>query len=397
MTRAARRRPWYAGPVMPERQRRRLDEIVGELLAPLLHAQPRPGGWRLAGWDVEQGICVTIARGDEWVLIEFERRDGSRPCFARTLRFNVHARHAFASSRPLGEQARRAVEQLVAMVRQREQALPLLPRETTTRHAEVREIEVERMLMPQGPGHYYLNAYAGCMIGCPFCYVAERADLSRELEGRPSLPWGRYVDVKINAAEVLRREVETLPPGFVRMSPILTDPYQPIERTYRITRQCLEVLVDRGFTPGILTRAGRVREDIDLLSRFPRAMVGISIPTDDDEIRKIFEPGGDPIDERIDAIEACHRAGLVTIAVVQPMLPMDPEKLASRLAGFARVVRIDRMYEIERARPLYERAGRLDAMTDEFFATTEASLRQALGARGVSVDPVDDLSFLLDG
>lgn len=382
---------------MPERRVRRLDDVVGELIAPLLHAQARPGGWRLASWDVEQGICVTLARGDEWVLVELERRDERKPCFARTQRFNVIARYAFASARPLGDGARRAVEQLLQMVRHRERSLPVVQREVATGHAEVREIEVERMLMPQGPGHYYLNAYAGCMIGCSFCYVADRADLSRELEGRRPLPWGRYVDVKVNAAEVLRREVETLPPGFVRMSPILTDPYQPLERTYRVTRQCLEVLVGRGFTPGILTRAGRVREDIDLLRRFPRAMVGISIPTDDDEVRKAFEPGGDPIEERLVAIEECHRAGLVTVAVVQPMLPMDPERLAARLAGFARVVRIDRMYELERARPLYERAGRVDAMTDEFFATTEASLRRALDARGVNVDPIDDLSFLLDG
>jgi DNA repair photolyase len=259
----------------------------------------------------------------------------------------------------------------------------------------VREIVVERMLVAQAPGHYYLNAYAGCLIGCEFCYVAGRAELSRRLEGRAELPWGRYVDVKINAAEVLRREVLSLPPGFVRMSPILTDPYQPLEKTYRITRQCLEVLLGTGFVPAVLTRAGRVREDAALLARFPRAAVGLSVPTDDDGIRQVFEPGGDPIEERFEALLACQRAGVTTVAVVQPMLPMDPERLAERLASCARAVRIDRMYDGERVRHLYARAGRLDAMEDGFFERTHARLREALAARGVAVDPLDDLGGIV--
>ena len=370
---------------------------MGELLGPLLSARPPPGGWRLASWDVEQGICVTLARGDEWILVELEDRDDDRPCYARTRRFNVCAGPVLAPGQALGAGARRAVDQLVELVRRREAALPVLPREQAPRGSEVREILVDRALIPQAPGHYYLNAYVGCMIGCEFCYLAERAELSRRLEGRSEVAWGRYVDVKINAPEVLRREVAASPPGFVRMSPILTDPYQPLERTYRITRQCLEVLLGTGFVPGVLTRAGRVREDAELLSRFPRAVVGISIPTDDDAVRRAFEPGGDPIEERLAALEACHRAGILTVAVIQPMLPMDPDRLAARLAPFVRAVRVDRMYGGERVRRLYERAGRLDAMEDEFFARTERALRGALEARGVRLDPLDDFGPLLGG
>ena len=58
------------------------------------------------------------------------------------------------------------------------------------------------------------------------------------------------------------------------MSPIITDPYQPLERKYRITRACLEVLADAGFSPIILTRAARVVEDIDVLADCPGAAVG---------------------------------------------------------------------------------------------------------------------------
>src|ERR1700722_18369379 len=223
---------------------RALDAIASELLEPLRRAEPTPAQWRLIGWDDEQGLQVSLARGDQVLMVELEALDAGRPCYARTARFNVCARPSFQADRPLESDERRVVDQFVAMIRSRERTLPLLARARAARGAEVREIEVDRLLMPEGRGHYYINPYAGCMIGCAFCYVADRAELSHSLEGAASLPWGRYVDVKTNAAEVLRREVREHPPGIVRLSPILTDPYQPLEKRYRVTRGCLEVLHD---------------------------------------------------------------------------------------------------------------------------------------------------------
>ena len=374
---------------------RTIEAMMEELIGPLLHARPSPNGFRLAGWDVEQGLCITIARGDEWVLIELEERDESRDCHARTARFNVCARYQFRPDQALGNPARRAVDQLVELVRRREEMLPRVAREEAKGGSEVREILVDRVLMAQAKGHYYLNPYVGCMIGCAFCYVADRAELSRKLEGRARYPWGRYVDVKVNAPEVLARELANAEPGFVRMSPILTDPYQPLEKKYRITRGCLEKMIGTGFVPGVLTRGARVREDVELLARIPRAAVGMSIPTDDDSVRRAFEPGADSIEARIEALAACHAAGIMTVAVVQPMLPMNPERLAAMLAPHVRAVRVDRMHRMDRALPLYQAAGRLDASSDAFFAETSARLLTALASHGVSVDPLDDLGGLL--
>jgi DNA repair photolyase len=233
------------------------------------------------------------------------------------------------------------------------------------------------------------------MIGCPFCYVAPRADLSRALDGQARRAWGRWVDVKVDAPEVLRREVRSLPPGPVRMSPILTDPYQPVERTYRVTRRCLEVLLEAGFSPVVLTRGARVVEDVELLARFPRAAVGLSIPTDDDAVRRRFEPGADPIDARLDALAQCRAAGLRTFIAVQPMLPMDPARLVDLSAPHAHVARVDRMYSLDRVRHLYDAAGCPEAMTDEFFARTGAALSEGYAARGVHVDALDDMDALL--
>jgi DNA repair photolyase len=380
-----------------QRVRRELDALVGELLAPLLAAHPRPGGWRLVGWDVEQGISISLGRGDVVLLVELEPRDETRDCYSRTSRFNVCARRAFDAGESLTDDERRAVDQLVGLLAEREREMPHRDRPATASRVAVREIEVDRVLMPEGRGHYYVNPYVGCMIGCAFCYVAERADMSRALEGLPAVPWGRYVDVKINAAEVLRRELKEHPPGVVRMSPILTDPYQPLERRYRITRACLEALLEMGFTPCVLTRAALVAEDVALLARFPRAAVGLSIPTDDDRVRASFEPGADCIDDRFAALERCHAAGIQTFGAVQPVLPMDVERLVARMAPLVSAVRIDRMHQMARALPLYEAAGRVDAAGDRFFAETIAKLRDGFQGKGVAVDDLDDLAGLVRG
>jgi DNA repair photolyase len=235
--------------------------------------------------------------------------------------------------------------------------------------------------MPEGRGQYYLNPYVGCAIGCEWCYVAERADFSRELEGLPRLSWGRWVDVKQNAPEVLRQEVARHTPGIVRLSPIVTDPYQPLERRFRITRGCLEVLLEAGFSPCILTRSSRVLDDLPLLARFPHAAVGFSIPTDDDAVRRVFEPGAEPIEDRIEALQRLKEAGLSTFAVIQPVLPGNPERLAERLSPLIDVVRVDRMY----------------GPGAHGEPQQEAALRDAFSRRGVPESELDDLSPVLSG
>ena len=316
------------------------------LFAPLLRAQPAGSQWRVVSHDTEQGLCISLARGARVLLVELEPRDASRPCFARTRRFNVSVRPRFDDG-DLDDAERRLVMGVVGVVGAREGALPVIaPRSEPVRGSAVRAVRASRVLVPEGRGQYYLNPYAGCMIGCPYCYVDERADLSRALDGQPRHAWGRWVDVKVDAPEVLRREVRNLPPGPVRMSPILTDPYQPLERAYRITRGCLEVLLEAGFSPVILTRGARVVEDIDLLSRFARAAVGMSLPTDDDSVRARFEPGADSVDARVDALARLHGAGLRTFLAVQPMLPMDPARLVARTAPYVHTVRVDRMLSL---------------------------------------------------
>lgn len=369
--------------------------MAREMLAPLLDGQVSFPGWRLIGWDAEQGICLLFEseRGG-WVLVELEGRNDALDCYARTERFNVCARRQFDDA-PFTELERRLVDDVVTAVRKREHGLPNLDRPPSDRRTIVREVLVDRLLMPEGKGQYYINPYVGCMIACPFCYVIDRADFSRGLEGLPRLPWGHHLDVKINAASVLRGEVAGLGRGLVRMSPILTDPYQSIERRYRITRQCLEVLAETEIAPVVLTRAPRILDDLDLLRAFPRALVGFSIPTDRDEMRRIFEPNADPIEERFAALRELHAAGVRTFAVIQPMLPMDPDRLVGNIAPYVRAVRLDRLYFGDRIHHVYTQHGLEEFAGDAYAQRTLRHLERAFRDRGVAVYSLDDLEPLL--
>lgn len=371
-----------------------LAELGRRLWQPILEATG--ARWRAIGWDVEQGITLTLEGPDGAVLlVELERRDDARDCSARTARFNVCARRT-SDAAPLGAEERAVVQQVVELVRRREGLLPIAPVAQPLSRGGVREVRVERMLMTEGPRRYYVNPYAGCMVGCEFCYVAERADLSRSLVGAPAARWGRWVDVKTNAAEVLREELRAAPPGLVRMSPILTDPYQGPEARYGITRACLTVLRDApGFVPGILTRESRILRDLELLRSFPRAGVGFSIPTDDDRVRRAFEPRADPIERRLEALEACSRAGLVTFLVVQPVLPMDAARLVALTAPWVRAVRVERMHDAARVAHLYTAAGCEHAADPAWGDRVAGELRAAFRERGVLVDDQDDLAGLL--
>lgn len=375
--------------------RRELEDVGRFLLAPIIAPRRPHPGWRLISWDVEQGLSLVLDRGGHLILVELEAADPQLDCYARTKRFNVCARRHFSANVPLDDADRGLVDAIVRVVQRREGRLPDFDRPTTTRRLGLREIEVERVLMPEGDGHYYLNPYVGCLIGCEFCYVAPRADFSRQLEGLPHLPWGRYVDVKVNAADVLRQEVSRLPPGIVRLSPIVTDPYQSLERSYRITRQCLEVLLEAGFTPVILTRAALVLDDLPLLRRFKLASVGFSIPTDDDRMRQRFEPGADPVEERQAALAQCQAAGLHTTAIIQPVLPMDPDRLVAQVSPLVKAVRVDRMHHVARYRHLYAQHGLEHATEPAFFDRLIPLLEHGFTEHGVALDEMDDLARLL--
>lgn len=365
-----------------------LQGRMSDLVAPLRQA---PGGWALGELETEQGVRLLFRRADGATLnVELEAADPKRPCYATTQRFNVYFALRDQRRRDLAEDERRLLDHVVAVLRQREKTLPVFDEAAAagSKRVLVREIEKDHVLIAEEtPGAYYLNPYVGCMLGCRFCYAIHRADFSRSLEGAPPATWGRWVDVKINAPEVLARELREARPGTVRMSPIVTDPYQPIEKRYRITRRCLEVMQPTEFTPVVLSRASLVLDDLELLSRCHGAIVGMSVPTDDDRVRAEFEPGTESIEARVSTLRALREGGLTTFAILQPMLPLDPARVVEMLSPWVQAVRIGPLYEKHRIADSFTRLGREDAMDPRWERVTFEELKTRFEARGVPVNP----------
>jgi DNA repair photolyase len=198
--------------------------------------------------------------------------------------------------------------------------------ELEPRLAEVQYVEqpCKTALNPvKGMGFKWsLNPYMGCEHRCAFCYVRayeKRAD--RPSDGQ----YGRAIRIKVNVAEVLRRELgrrswrrETVVIGAA------TDPYQPAEGTYRLTRACLQAFADFASPAGLITRGPMIVRDIDVLASLARrAQVNItfSIPTLDDEVWRRTEPGTAHPRQRLRAVERLSAAGLRVGVGMAPILP----------------------------------------------------------------------------
>ena len=178
-----------------------------------------------------------------------------------------------------------------------------------------------------------LNPYMGCAHRCTFCYVRafeRRAD--RPSDGR----YGTSIRVKVNIPDVLRAELARR--SWAR-EPIAigaaTDPYQPAEGRYRLTRACLEALADAATPFSIITRGPLIVRDIDVLVRAARrtkVSVMFSVPTIDREVWRRTEPSTAPPLQRLRALSLLVEAGIRASVGMAPILPGisdDPEQLAA--------------------------------------------------------------------
>jgi DNA repair photolyase len=245
----------------------------------------------------------------------------------------------------------------------------------------VNEIQVRSVLSKSGiPGmKYCINPYVGCAHACRYCYATFMKRFTGHIE-----PWGSFVDIKINAPEVLRRQLRRAERGTVMISSV-TDPYQPVEARYGLTRKCLEILSLFKFPVSILTKSPLVLRDIDIISKLEDTEVGLTITTDDERIRKIFEPSAPPIPARIDALKKLHKAGIEPYVFIGPLLPMDPELLARQLKPYAKSFLIDSMNYVSKTEWLYKKS-KLEIWLDAGFIDDIISrLRKHLSTKDISV------------
>lgn len=208
--------------------------------------------------------------------------------------------------------------------------------DTTVTEERVKSI-ISRNQSPDVPFTQSINPYRGCEHGCIYCYARPS---HAYLGLSPGLDFETRLFAKVNAAETLRRELAA---SSYRCELIAlganTDPYQPIERRYRITRSILEILADCRHPLGIVTKNALIERDIDLLA--PMAARGlvevfVSINCLDHDIARRLEPRCTAPTRRLEAIRRLHEAGIPVGVLVAPTIPFLTDDHLERVLEAAR-------------------------------------------------------------
>jgi DNA repair photolyase len=240
----------------------------------------------------------------------------------------------------------------------------------------IREIFAKQILSQSQVYPYVINPYTGCQHACSYCYARFMKRFSRHAE-----PWGQFVDIKVNAAELLQKEITKKKKDKVWVSGVC-DPYQPLEGKYCLSRRCLQILAENDWPVVVQTRSPLVARDLDILQSGKFFEVGMSITTADDRMRFLFEPNAPPIPQRIAALERLHQAGIGTFAMIAPILP-GAEELAGLLDGKIDNVILDRM-NYHYADWVYRKYGLQDKLTDAYFRKVTNKLLADFAKLGIS-------------
>ena len=245
----------------------------------------------------------------------------------------------------------------------------------------IREIKAKSILTKSGiPGvDYCINPYVGCSHGCRYCYATFMKKYTGHTEA-----WGSFVDVKINAPEILQKQLKRARMGRVMISSV-TDAYQPIESKYKLTRQCLEILLQSQFPVDILTKSPLVLRDIDLIKKFKDIEVGITITTHDEKISRVFEPNAPSIIARIRTLKTLHDSRIKTYAFIGPVLPMNPEALSEKINPHVDSIIIDRMNYPSKTFTIYNRMNLSKWLDKDFIDDIIQRLKNGFAGKPVSI------------
>ena len=194
-------------------------------------------------------------------------------------------------------------------------------------HLKIREIECKLAIGKCGfpGGGFAINPYIGCQHACVYCYARFIKRFTNHSE-----PWGSFVDARINIAEVLKKQMKSQKyKGRQIYIGTVTDPYQPLEAKYKLTRKILEVLKDYDNPVSILTKSSLIFRDLDLLKRFKRIDVNFTIATLDESWKKLTEPYSSTIEQRLGAAKKLGQERIPVFAMMGPYWPFftNPEKL----------------------------------------------------------------------
>ncbi len=212
---------------------------------------------------------------------------------------------------------------------------------------ELKDI-VSKSILTEAKGYldvgftHSLNPYSGCAFSCKYCYVREMP-----IQRFKGIPWGEWVDIKTNAADVYRNDIiktrkKGKPVNIFMAS--ATDPYQPVERTVGLTKRLLEEMLDN--PPDFLqiqTRSPFITRDLDLIKALKEKcelLVSMTVETDREDMKRLFAPYAPGIKARLKALKSLHDEGIPTQASISPVLPFTRE-FAKVLEGIVDHIWID--------------------------------------------------------
>jgi len=202
------------------------------------------------------------------------------------------------------------------------ESLAELPRLKTEIFTETPKTIITRNTSPDISFDRSINPYRGCEHGCVYCYARP----SHAYMGlSPGLDFESKLFIKPNAAALLREELTATnyQPATIALG-ANTDPYQPIERDYRITRQVIEVLQEFSHPFGIVTKSASVLRDLDILTEMAKrglVKVAVSLTTLDAKLARSMEPRASTPTKRLSALEILSKAGIPTVVMMGPIIP----------------------------------------------------------------------------
>ena len=208
------------------------------------------------------------------------------------------------------------------------------------------------------------NPYVGCTYGCIYCYA-----MFLPQNRRPKDEWGRWLTAKRNAVALAEKHAPKIARQALYLSSV-TDPYLPAERSLFLTRGILEALAPHQPRLLVQTRGPLVVRDVDVLRRFDRVRVNMSIPTDSERVRRAFEPKAPPLERRWQAAAELRAAGIAVGLCLTPLLPLeDAPAFVERVTAFRPDVLVVQDFHDSRG---------------AFGADTRADARQLLAEMGWS-------------
>ncbi len=201
----------------------------------------------------------------------------------------------------------------------------------------VRQVQCKSILGESGICDFAVNCYTGCEHACTYCYARFMGRFHHA-----DKPWGSFVDAKVNAPEVLERQLQRrglFGGGSVFMSSVC-DAYQPAEREFGLTRRCLELLVQAGYNVHVQTKSALVQRDFDLLGGRENASLCMTLASADAAVTAWTEPNASPPQDRIETLKLAAKAGVQIKAFVGPLLPGLTDTQESLEALFAQLAKL---------------------------------------------------------